>query len=236
MRKYIGFYAWAFSLGAFVLRLKSVIARVLFPVFAKMMRDGNQKHFKKGLTLLYRTLILLYGFITPAMVIMAPRLVLLAGKEWIPAIACLQIAIFIFSMRTFNSFLEPVFVIYGKSNPLFGLSILNGLIIIGGGYLSLLWFPRIESMALIILLSCIITFLICSEMIRRLSSVNLIRIITPGSILSFFTYLIMYSVLLLFGKNWVGTGVAICVGAGVYLFSSRKTIIELTSIVRRQLA
>jgi len=216
-REYLGYYAWAFSLGAFVFRLKSVIARVVFPVFAKMMRDGNSAEFEKGLTFLYQCLALIFGLIIPVLIVIAPKLVLLAGKEWTPAITCFQIAILIFSMRTFNSFLEPVFVIYGKSNPLFRVSLLNALIIIGGGYVSLCWFPKIETMAWVILLSCVVTFVLCTIMIRQLSSVNLARVIAPGMSVAILLYLLMSSILFLVGEGFWGTVLAVGTGSVCYV-------------------
>ncbi len=233
-RVHLGYYGWSFSLGAFILTLKDVVSRVLFPVFAKLMREGNLKQFQKGLTALYKTLGLLYGLIVPALVISAPKLVLLAGQEWAPAATCVQISILIFTLRAFNSFLEPVFVIFGKSNPLMYLSFLNGILIVVGGWAALEFQPQIESMALVILLSSVLTFGICSVIINNLCGVNLFKVVAPSFALAALSTLIMSVMVFWLGQSLSALVVSVLTGLGIYLTGSKNEIWKIGGLIKHQ--
>jgi len=234
-REHLGYYAWAFSLGILVLRVKDVVARVLFPVFAKLIRDGNEEHFRKGFASLYRLLVVLYGFFVPALFVLSPRLVRLAGAEWLPAIPCLQIAILIFAMRTFNSFLEPAFVTHGKPRVLMYLSAVNCVVIMGGGYYALRYFPFIETMAAVVLLSCLFTFVVCAVLIRRICRVSLFRIVLPGLLMATLSGLIMHGVTHFAGGGLFALGSGILIGAVFFAGYVWKSSMDLFAMIKGQL-
>jgi len=234
-REYIGYYGWAFSLGSIVLGLKGVIAGVIFPVFAELMRSDQNEQVGKGLSQIYRSLMLFNGLITPALFVTAPYFIRLAGEQWVAAAPCFQIAILIFLLRSLNGFLEPIFVIYSRSNQLMHIALINAFIILLGGWVSLIWMPKIEIMASVILLSCIITFLICLTVIHHVTRVNLLRVITPGLMFALLSGLIMYAWIHYFGEHIIVIFAAVVFGSLVYVNCMWRDILQLTLMIRQHL-
>jgi len=233
-RRQLGFYGWAFSLGTIVLRAKDVIARVLFPVFAEMLRTGQEEDLRRALSRLYRAMALVYGLILPALVVAAPELVKLAGSNWHAAGACLQIAFLVFSVRTFNGFLEPILVPHGRTLLLMSLAIINAVLIVVGGFLALTRWPSIETMAVVILLANVMIFFACMRAVFSVTRANLIAAMGPAAIMSVISYLVMYAWTRWLGSGHLMLGMGIVVGMLFYLLFTWRDIYHLVRTVRQQ--
>lgn len=234
-RKYIGYYGWAFSLGIIVIQLKGVVGAVIFPVFAELMRSEQNEKIGKGLSQIYRTFMLIIGLVVPVLFVTAPYYIRLAGEQWIAATECVQIAILIFSLRSLNGFLEPIFITYSRSHQLMYIALLNACIILLGGWVALLWMPKIEIMASIILSSCIITFLICIKVIYHVVGINLLRVIVPGLTFALLSGLLMYALIHYFGSHILNVLLAVVVGCILYVACMWKDILQLALLIRRYL-
>lgn len=234
-RENIGYYGWAFSLGIIVLRLKDVVGGVMFPVFAEFMRSDQREQVGKGLTEIYRTLMLVTGLIVPALIVTAPHYIHFAGEQWIAATSCVQIAILIFALRSLNGFLEPIFITHSRSQQLMYIALLNACIILLGGWIALLWLPRIEIMASVILLACIITFLISIRVIYHAVGINIFRIIVPGLTFSLLSGLIMYIWIHYYGSHTSAVLIAVVLGSLLYALCMWKDIFQLALLIRLHL-
>lgn len=234
-REEIGYYGWAFSLGAMILRIKSVVSSVIFPVFAELVRSDQRDQIQKGLSQIYRALMLFNGFIAPALVVTAPYFVRLAGERWMGAVLCVQIAILIFSVRTLNSFLEPIFVTHAKSHLLMYVAMFNACFILVGGWVALSWMPRIEIMAAVILMSCVITFFICMKAIKQVCGVNLFLVIAPGLAFSLLSWVVMCTTISLFGEHLFVVFLAVSLGVLLFCAGMWRDGFQLVKILRKQI-
>lgn len=196
----LGLYWFSFYYPHAVLKLQSPFLRMLLPIYAKVPKERVKQLFE-GLS---KYTMYLMGFGVIISLLFVDKIVILLWDEsWLGAVGALKIYTVLIALRAGSIYWNEIFILKDETKYQLGVAVLNAILItVFGPLLSSHFGFGILGMAIAVLITLIISFILMSSKLYAISRINILSVWYKPILLSVAVYLLGIALIPL-GIGWV---------------------------------